>query len=329
MRSRLLPALFLILLAVAMAPVTGLGGEIVIAPEEIVDMKPVFGQVQGRNMVPARARIGGVVTDLRVSEGSDVASGQTIATVLDEKLALQLGALDARIRSQQSELELARTELDRAQKLLASGSSTRQRVDQLRTQGEVLTSQIAAARAERSVLVRQAQEGVVVAPLSGRVLAVPVSVQSVVMPGETIATIAGGGLFLRLALPERHAHLIDRSGTVMIAQRSGDQVSRGRVAKVYPELDQGHVLLDVEVEGLDRAFVGERMLVHLPVSRRAAIVLPREAISTRQGVDWVKVREESGVRDIAVVVGGMVPTTQGQRIEILSGLRAGDRVVTP
>lgn len=306
-----------------------LAGEVTVETQEIADMKAVYGQVRGRNVVPARARIGGVIAELKVSEGTEVKAGQAIASVLDEKLALQLGALDARIRSLQSELDLARADLDRAQKLLASGAATRQRVDQLRTQSEVLVSQIAAARADRSVLVRQTQEGAVLAPLSGRVLVVPVSSQSVVMPGETIATIAGGGLFLRLALPERHAHLLDRDGDVLIAPRAGGLPAKGRVAKIYPELEQGHILLDVEVDNLEKAFVGERMLVHVPVGRRLAIAVPPEAIATRQGIDWVRLAGEGGPRDVAVIAGGKVETPQGTRIEILSGLQAGDRVVTP
>ena len=43
------------------------------------------------------------------------------------------------------------------------------------------------------------------APGDGRVLTVPVTRGAVVLAGEPIATIGGGGFFLRLAIPERHA----------------------------------------------------------------------------------------------------------------------------
>ena len=69
----------------------------------------------------------------------------------------------------------------------------------------MLTNQIVAAQAERAVLVQQQTEGKVLAPAPGRVLSVPVTKGSVIMPGETVARIAGGGYFLRLSLPERHA----------------------------------------------------------------------------------------------------------------------------
>ena len=63
------------------------------------DLKAVFGQVESRDVVPARARIGGTVTSLSVEEGTAVKAGDVIARVVDDKLALQLNAVDARIKA--------------------------------------------------------------------------------------------------------------------------------------------------------------------------------------------------------------------------------------
>jgi hypothetical protein len=86
----------------------------------------------------------------------------------------------------------------------AEGSIRRRR---LTFHGAVLTNQIEAAKAERAVVVQQSTEGQVVAPKSGRVLATPSAPGAVVLPGETVARIAEGGYFLRVALPERHPNL--------------------------------------------------------------------------------------------------------------------------
>ena len=47
--------------------------------------------------------------------------------------------------------------------------------------------------AEKSVIEQQMAEGQVLAPMSGRVLNVPVTVGTVVLPGEAVATIAEAG----------------------------------------------------------------------------------------------------------------------------------------
>ncbi len=175
--------------------------EFLVQPLTVPEMKAVFGRVESRIVVPGRARIGGVVQDVRVGEGDQVSKGDVIALIVDDKLALQLRAADARLEALNSQLANARLELERAEQLRASGTGTQTRVDQARTQFEVATNQAAAAVAEKAVVEQSAKEGEVLAPATGRVLTVPVTLGSVIMAGEDIARIATGPYYLRLSLP--------------------------------------------------------------------------------------------------------------------------------
>lgn len=307
-------------------------GEEVVAPVAVVDHKAVYGRIESRFVVPARSRIGGTLVELDVTEGSPVEAGRTIARIVDEKLALQLNAADARIRAVRSQLDNAKVELDRTTALLARGAATQQRVDQLRTQVDVLTNQVNQGEAERSVILQQTTEGSVVAPAAGRILTVPIRRGSVVLPGEQVATIAAGGVFLRLAVPERHAALLTVGSEVSVGERGADEVSgrvRGRIEKIYPQIENGRVTADVAVESLPDTFVGERVLVLVPVGTRNVIAVPPVAVATRSGVDLVRIAAGEGTRDVAVITGGMVETPAGPRLEILTGLRPGDRVIVP
>jgi len=327
-RSLLLPALlgFVSLTAIAGA------AEVPVIVAERPDLKAVFGQVESRDVVPARARIGGTVTKLTVEEGSAVTAGDVIALVVDDKLALQLGAVDARIKALKAQLDNAKTEFDRAAKLLAGGVVAKTRVDLLQTQFDVLTNQLTAAEADRSVLVQQQSEGAVLAPAPGRVLTVPVTRGSVIMPGEPVARIAGGGYFLRLSLPERHAAHIKLGDDVIVGSRGMTDLAKdaplghGKVVKVYPEIDNGNVLADVEVADLGDFFVGERTRVWIPVAMKTAVSVPFAAISTRAGVDYVRL---AGGTDVPVILGQHFDDGGTPSVEILSGLGAGDIVVTP
>jgi RND family efflux transporter MFP subunit len=328
MRKALAPAALLLVLL--QAPHAG-AGEIVVQASTVPDLKAVFGQVQSRDVVPARARIGGTLISRSVEEGSAVKAGDVIAIVGDDKLALQLLAIDARIKALQAQLDNARGDLDRAQSLMAKGAETQSRLDQLRTAANVLVNQIEAARAERAVIVQQTTEGQVVAPKDGRVLTTPTVPGAVIMPGETIARIAAGGYYLRLALPERHAAHVKAGDPVSIGSRGQGADAQagprraGRIVKVYPELDGGRVVADAEVEGLGDFFVGERVPVWITVAERQALVVPAAAVANRNGVDFVRVAGEGGTLDVPVVVAA----PEGGKVEVLSGLRAGDRVVTP
>lgn len=315
------------MLAAASMPASAIAGTLTIEPVTIPEWKAVYGQVEARDSVLARARIGGTIVALKVSEGDLVTAGEVIGLVKDEKIDFQIKAIDAQLLGLQASLNNAEAELDRAEKLIKSGATTAQRLEQLRTEADVARTQMAAAQAQRSVVVEQSKEGAVLAPSAGRVLKVPVTRDAVVMPGEVVATIGGGGFFLRLAIPERHAGSL-RQGAVIRINALGKTLS-GTLAKIYPEIDNGRVTADVEVKGLNTEFVAARVLVELPIGERRAILVPKAAVATRSGLDFVSVSENGKPAERVVVTGAAIEADDGDKIEILTGLAAGDIVVTP
>ena len=78
--------------------VPAISGEFIVRAEPKTDFKAVFGRVESRDLVQARARIGGTIVTLDVEEGSSTQAGAVIARVVDDKLALHMGALDARLK---------------------------------------------------------------------------------------------------------------------------------------------------------------------------------------------------------------------------------------
>ncbi len=323
------------LLAAVLAVSQAAAGEFTVTAVQRPDYKAVFGRVESRDLVPARTRLGGTILSLAVEEGSAVKAGDVVAVVADDKLALQMGALDSRLKALDAELANATADLRRAEKLLETGVVPRKQVEAVQTRVDVLTNQRAAALAERSVLEEQRSEGEVIAPAPGRVLSVPVTEGSVVMAGETIARIAGGGYFLRLSLPERHAGQIETGDDVLVGSRGMAELAddapaaRGKIIKVYPEIEGGRVLADAEVEGLGDFFVGERTRVWIPVAERRMIAVPENAITTRSGIDYVRLVLASGEAEVPVITGERFAEKDGTLIEILTGLKDGDKVVLP
>lgn len=302
-------------------------GSLTLTQTTLTDWKAVYGQVEARETVPARARIGGVVQSLSVREGDLVTTGQQIAVVHDEKIAFQIAALDAQLEALHAQLATAETELERGQALVDRGVATVQRLDQLRTTVDVARGQIAATEAQRAIAVQQGAEGQVLAPGDGRVLTVPATLGGVIVPGEPVATIGGGGFFLRLAIPERHAGSLSEGSEIRISAAGTESI--GTIAKIYPQIENGRVISDVEVEGLDTAFVNARVLVRLPVGDRNALLVPKDAVVTRFGLDFVVTQEGEETTERAVVLGETSTLDGTEFVEVLTGLKTGDVVITP
>lgn len=313
------------LLVVAFFGSRALAEPMTVSPVLLTDWKAVYGTVEARDRSPARARIGGTLVALSVAEGDLVEAGQELARIVDDKLDFQLAALAAQREALGAQLVNAEADLQRGEDLLKNGVTTVQRVDALRTQVDVLKGQIASLVAQADVISQQAKEGVVLAPLAGRVLDVPVTKGSVVMPGEPVAVVGGGGTYLRIAVPERHASALRAGDRIVVSEGGEDRA--GVLARVYPLIEGGRVLADVEIEGLPDAFVGARMLVRLPVGERQALLVPKVDVVTRSGLDFVGV-EGAGGTTLRTIVPGAVQLVGGvEMVEVISGLVAGDVVV--
>lgn len=306
-----------------------------VQPHEIDDLKSVYATVRSKNLTLARVRTPGTISSLKVDYGDRVKQGQVLALVVDPKIALRMKALDARIVADQSRVETAKTALDRIRTLQEKGVASQASLDQAQTAYDVAVNELKSANAERSVIETESAEGEVLAPTSGRVLKVPVTEGSVVMAGESIATIAANAYLLRLVLPERHARFMKAGDSVRIGARglssNGEPLAEGRIVQVYPELDAGQVLADAEVPGLGDYFVGERVLVWISAGKRSTFVVPRAFVFKRYGLDFVHLKDKDGSQSDVVVQTGRTVENGGTEpmIEILAGIESGDLLVHP
>lgn len=300
------------------------GPTLAVSAQTVADMKPVAGEITTRDLGEATARTGGTLVSLDVREGDMVRAGQVIGVVRDARIGLETASYAAMVRAAEAEAARAEADLARTRRLFEQGVYARARLDQVEAAARAAQGQLEAVQAQRAASAEMGAQGAILAPGSGRVLRADVPVGSVVMPGQSIATVTSGPLVVRVQLPEGQAGAL-RVGARVELTPDGPAGSRttAAIAQVYPAVDAGQVVADIDAAGLDPSLIGRRIGVRLPVGERAAIVLPRALVSTRFGVDYVRLA--SGQDTPVQTAPGPDPET----VEILSGLRAGDRVVSP
>jgi RND family efflux transporter MFP subunit len=321
-----------ILVAAALSASTAVGETLTVALRPVADEKAVFATVESISVVPARGRIGGTVVQLNVREGDPVMRGQAIATIGDDKLALQMKSLDAQIDALQAQASQAQIDFTRIEGLVERGTLPRIRLDEARTALNVADNGLRAKTAERAVVQQQFNEGQVLAPAGGRVLKRLVAVGSVVLPGDPVAMIAQQDFKLRLRVPERHARFLKAGDKIRVdGAEFGDQSPKsGVIDLVYPQIEDGRVIADAIVENLGEYFVGDRLRVWVSSGERMAFVIPSSYVNTRFGIDYVGIRQ--GDRTISAPVQrgrNVVSPDLPNGLEILSGIRPGDQLVQP
>ncbi len=301
--------------------------------QALTDQKAVFATVESPYVVPARTRIGGTVASLSVRQGDLVNAGQVIAVVADEKLLLQINSLDAEIAGLQSTLAQAQIDLNRAETLARQGAGPRATMDQARTAVDLATSALRARGAQRSVAQQTLDEGQVLAPVAGRILTVPLTKGTVVLNGDTIATVGEQPFRLRLRIPERHAVSLKAGDTIRLdaGQLGSQNGATGTITLVYPQIEEGRVVADAQVSDLSSYFVGDRVRVWISAGERPGFVVPQTFVGTRYGLDYVRLRKPDGATIEAPVQRGQERPTAAipDGLELLSGVRTGDVLVQP
>ena len=319
-----------LLAVILMAAVPAATAQVIeIEESAVVDYRPVVARIEAADSATARSRLQGVVTRLNIDEGDVVSSGDLVAVVTDDTIDPQLSAISSRIEGLQSQIKQAEADLARNEALFQEGFFPEARLDEQKTQLDVMKRNLASAQSERRALAARQSEGQIRSPADARVTEVNVVEGSIVSPGEVIASFATLDGIVRLSLPERHASQVAEGETFALRLPAREvDVRTATIVKVYPELRNGAVIADATVPGGLDALVGERVDVLAPVGERRAIRVPEDYVSTRYGVDFVRVQVGERFVDAPVALASPMADAEGQ-LEILSGLKPGDRIEKP
>lgn len=282
------------------------GPRLVLAARDTTNWQDVSAEITTVDQAQVLARIPGILTTLAVREGDIVSKGQVIGRIVDRQLGYQAAALGAQAAQ-------ARAELARVRFLYENGVYAKARLEQAEAMAASATAQHAAAGAV-------ADQGALIAPASGRVLRADVPAGSPVAPGMPIAVITAGPTIVRLEMPESLAGKVHAGSRV-----TATGLEPGRVVKVYPSVNAGKVMADVNMPGVDNKLIGRRVAARVETGTRKALLVPAAYVTTRYGIDYVTLLTKNGSATQVPVQ--TAPSSEAGKLEILSGANPGDTLI--
>ena len=288
------------------------GPRLVLQESSTADWQDVSAEIATVDQAQVLARIPGILTSLSVHEGDMVKKGQTIGRIVDSQMGPQAAAARAQMVQAQAELK-------RVKFLHDNGVYADARLDQAKAAA-------AATQAQYNAATAVAGQGALVAPATGRVLHADVPAGSPVAPGMPIAVITAGPTIVRLEMPESLADKV-HAGSQVKASGLGGADRTGRVIKLYPSVTAGQVTADVEMPGIDNTLIGRRVAAQVETGTRKALLVPSGYVVERYGIDYVMAVNKDGTATEAPVQ--TAPSPQPGKVEILSGVAAGDTLVEP
>lgn len=302
----------------------------------------VVGTVRARNSAVVSARIPGTVSVLRVREGDRVRKGQLLIQLDAQEnqasaAAASAGFEDARrgLDEALSRKQLADATFERYHKLFTEQAVTRQEFDTRQTEKELAAQGVARAEAR----LKQAQEGSraaatmagytrIVAPISGVVTTRQADLGATVFPAQPLMTIEDDGSYLlELAVPESLVTKVSPGASIKVMLDSLGMSFSSRIAEVVPAADPASRTFIIKAvlgqKGLKSGMFG-RASINTGTNSNCLMV-PKKAVIEHGALTSVWVADKDNIARMRLV---KVGKGIGDRVEILSGLSDGERVMT-
>ncbi len=287
--------------------------------EPFADRIEALGTLAANESVDLTANVTEVITSLEFDDGVRVSKGQVLARMqTDEARAL--------LDEATSTVEEAQRQFERTRQLSSQGAASTSQLDESRRIFET-------ARARQLAIQSRINDRVITAPFDGVVGLRKISVGALVKPGDLIATIDDDTVMkLDFSVPATLLTALS-PGTPITGRTSafGDRKFAGTIRSVDTRIDPvtRTVAVRAEIPNPERLLKpGLLMTVEVMSNQREAVCIPEEALlpSGRNQFVWIAEDGPGGpiARRLQVTVGARRPG----EVEIVSGLKAGQRVIT-
>ena len=257
----------------------------------------------------------GRVERLLVEEGDMVSSGQVLAVLVQDEAKIALSKVELKASN-------AKAALDRAEGTHDQGLISAEAFDKLKMEYEVARQEVA----EAEWLLAKT---VIRAPFSACVTERFITQGQHLRPGDELFTVADyDPMVARIYLPESDVLELEEGREVHIALAANANLNfTGRIRQIAPVVDTATGTVKVTVEAVKPpAGVRPGAFVSIGIVREqhpAALLLPRESVIRELRAAHVFVSEDGTAVKKAVELG----LEEGDLVEVISGVAAGDNVV--
>lgn len=257
----------------------------------------------------------GKLIKLFVEEGDFVKAGQTIAKLDDEMVQLQI---------QNVQLNIEQLKNDNARFSTLKKENVVSNVE-----AEKVELGLKSAEVQLKQLQKQLRSTSIVAPFSGIVSKKMVDLGSMVMPGTPIVELTDvSSLKLTVSVPERDVLKFSKGQMVMAkADVYGDQDFNGIITNIAVQADASHnfkVQTTIQNSNTNKLMAGMYGSVILSNSKSiTGLSVPRKALIGSSKSPKVYVVRDGKARLVSFNAG----TSDGEFIEVVSGLSTNDKVV--
>lgn len=322
--------------------------EVEVTQGTIVEKAVAVGQIQPRQKFQVKSKISGIVRRALVEVGDTVKAGDPLFEIAPDPTPLEVTEVDRRVESAQASFRRAEGDYVRAQELARSGVLPKSEVEQKKEAFELNRVALMKAQQDRELtrrgrLTAGGTESIIRAPAAGTILSRAVNPGDPIVPltsyqpGTEMATIADmSDLIFKGTVDEIDVGKLSAGMTTRIKVGAlPTDVVIGKVSRIAPQAQQkeGATLFDVEIELEPNAKITLRAGYSANADviireKKDVLVLPERLVTFEDGgkktmVELPNPDPKAEPKKVEIKTG----ISDGLNIEVVSGLKKGDKVV--
>lgn len=283
---------------------------------DIASSMELTGSVEPTRVARLASPAEGPINNCMVREGDQVRQGEKVLSIGRKK------ATEALLLSARQDEKTEKDDLARIEKLVESGAIPQDQLD-------FAKAKYHRAVAQKERIKESSEDYEVIAPWDGIISKVMVADGNYVIPRTVMVEIFDPkSLVVRIAVPEAQSQelRIDTEVSVKLDAYPGKDF-RGKISRIYPELDRRMRTRTTEVELLDNVGLVPGMFARLILTLKSetnVVVVPSEAVTiTPTGFRVAYIIEDGKALQRKVTTG----VEASGKVQILSGIKPGDQVV--
>ena len=305
---------------------------------------PVIGRVVSLKEAKVPAAVMGRVEKVLVEEGDRVKKGQILASIDTERYkwlaniaSANVNAAKAELKSAQAETKINLVELERMISLKNSSAFNASKYDKLQNQNtallakeEIVEAKLNSAIQEENIAKQNLSRATVKAPFNGIIELKMVELGEAVGLGfPMFQLISDTSVEIQADVPSNRARILKENNEIQISTTDNIKfISKVRALGVRENSNTRTIKIHLSYENSEtdrKLFVGENVNISVPLGPgQEALTVHKDAILKREGMSLVYVVKEDSAQIKPVKLGDGV----GERFIVLSGIEAGDLVVT-
>lgn len=302
-----------------------------ITSQEINNTSEYVATIKSRNSATIMSDVEGWISEISIHSGQAVKKGQSLLEIDPRRQRASVSSQESQRTAQVAQVQWAKQQLDRSKGLYASGVVARQDLDQAQSAYDAAEANLRSLDAQLSQGQVQLKYYNVFAPTDGIVGDVPVHVGDRVTNTTVLTTIdERRGLEVYIPVPSDRAHDVKLGAPVDVLDAEGNVVLRTKVSFISPQVDQATQSVLVKApadQAADKLRSLQLVRARITWNTRTGITVPVVAVARVSGQFFAFVADQQDGKTVARQKPVELGEISGNDYTVLSGLKAGDRVI--